>query len=170
MVIRHGLRLTLSSYTNPIAWKNLPHHYDLSLFYTVWHFDKKRNECFTHILLHSRYGSLSNFFLSTSSMSRPEVRPWKNLRRFSTEKTQKLDTWICMKLRKISMPSPLSTEKVPLRFTRQLFEMRREWRGAVAKCPNGFCQPFLASWRSHIRLLPLFRVLFLPSIFYIAPT
>jgi len=36
------------------------------------------------------------------------------------------------------MPSPLSTEKVPLRFTRQLFETRREWQGAVARVPIVF--------------------------------
>ena len=26
------------SYTNPIAWENLPHHWNLSLIYTVWIF------------------------------------------------------------------------------------------------------------------------------------
>ncbi|KAH6666285.1 putative lactose permease [Halenospora varia] len=30
--------LVLGNYTNPIAWDNLPHHYDLSLIYTVWIF------------------------------------------------------------------------------------------------------------------------------------
>ncbi|KAF4629697.1 hypothetical protein G7Y89_g8448 [Cudoniella acicularis] len=30
--------LVLGNYTNPIAWVNLPHHYDLSLIYTVWIF------------------------------------------------------------------------------------------------------------------------------------
>lgn len=26
------------SYTNPIAWENLPHHWNLSLIYTIWIF------------------------------------------------------------------------------------------------------------------------------------
>jgi len=30
--------LVLGNQTNPIAWENLPHHYDLSLFYTIWIF------------------------------------------------------------------------------------------------------------------------------------
>jgi len=30
--------LVLGNYTNPIAWDNFPHHYDLSLFYTIWIF------------------------------------------------------------------------------------------------------------------------------------
>lgn len=30
--------LVLGNYTNPIAWENLPHHYDLSLIYTIWIF------------------------------------------------------------------------------------------------------------------------------------
>ena len=30
--------LVLGNYTNPIAWDNLPHHWNLSLFYTVWIF------------------------------------------------------------------------------------------------------------------------------------
>ncbi|TVY71409.1 Lactose permease [Lachnellula suecica] len=30
--------LVLGNYTNPIAWEKLPHHYDLSLIYTVWIF------------------------------------------------------------------------------------------------------------------------------------
>jgi len=30
--------LVLGNYTNPIAWANLPHHYDLSLIYTIWIF------------------------------------------------------------------------------------------------------------------------------------
>lgn len=30
--------LVLGNYTNPIAWDGLPHHYDLSLIYTVWIF------------------------------------------------------------------------------------------------------------------------------------
>jgi sugar porter (SP) family MFS transporter len=28
--------LVLGNYTNPIAWVNLPHHYDLSMIYTIW--------------------------------------------------------------------------------------------------------------------------------------
>lgn len=28
-------KLIFRSYTNPIAWQNLPHHYDLTLIYTV---------------------------------------------------------------------------------------------------------------------------------------
>ncbi|KAL1972268.1 hypothetical protein VTN31DRAFT_7487 [Thermomyces dupontii] len=30
--------LVLGNYTNPIAWENLPHHWNLSLFYTIWIF------------------------------------------------------------------------------------------------------------------------------------
>ncbi|CAG8973376.1 hypothetical protein HYALB_00000139 [Hymenoscyphus albidus] len=30
--------LVLGNYTNPIAWDNLPHHYHLSLIYTIWIF------------------------------------------------------------------------------------------------------------------------------------
>lgn len=30
--------LVLGNYTNPIAWKNLPHHWNFELFYTVWIF------------------------------------------------------------------------------------------------------------------------------------
>jgi hypothetical protein len=30
--------LTQRSYTNPIAWENLPHHWNLSLIYTIWIF------------------------------------------------------------------------------------------------------------------------------------
>jgi sugar porter (SP) family MFS transporter len=30
--------LVLGNYTNPIAWENLPHHWNLSLIYTVWIF------------------------------------------------------------------------------------------------------------------------------------
>jgi hypothetical protein len=34
----HYAILIYDSYTNPIAWDNLPHHYDLCAFYTVWIF------------------------------------------------------------------------------------------------------------------------------------
>ncbi|CAG7942943.1 unnamed protein product [Penicillium salamii] len=30
--------LVLGNYTNPIAWENLPHHWNLSLIYTIWIF------------------------------------------------------------------------------------------------------------------------------------
>jgi sugar porter (SP) family MFS transporter len=30
--------LVLGNYTNPIAWENFPHHWNLSMFYTIWIF------------------------------------------------------------------------------------------------------------------------------------
>ena len=97
--------LVLGNYTNPIAWKNHPHHWNFELFYTVSCWIYSATYFMTETLTYScRSGSSLNSSSSSSSISKPVAQLLKNWQRYSTERTLRSRTLISTKLRRNSAP------------------------------------------------------------------
>lgn len=76
--------LAMGNQTNPIAWKNLPHHWNLTLIYTV----SSPSRCACDMkLTSSSFGSAWSSLSSTSSTSRQRGLPSKRLLVSSTGRT-----------------------------------------------------------------------------------
>lgn len=67
--------LAVGGQTNPVAWKRLPNHWNLALFYTVSSFRHLRSTECVLTLIHNSFGLPLSLYLSTSSTLKPRDPP-----------------------------------------------------------------------------------------------